>query len=167
MREADDVLKIKKNAGFTLMELIIVIAVLAMLIGMLLPRFSNYTDKAIGTAVGVDVKNILAVGTAHNLDNTALITLADLQNETGIDGTNVRGKALRFLIPVGGTTARKNKFLYSYTRGGVQVLVTINLGLSKMDYNIKGSDGSNFDTTKSTTVNPKTQAGRIAKGLGF
>lgn len=45
------------ESGFTLMELIIVVAVLAILIGILLPQFSGITDKALAVAVGSEVKN--------------------------------------------------------------------------------------------------------------
>lgn len=164
LKEKMEELKSRGNAGFTLMELIIVIAILAMLIGMLLPRFANYTDKAMGTAAGVDTKNILTVGAAYNLDNTKEIDIAELQKETGLNETGVGGKTLKAV------TGNKFQFTYVYTRGGATITATIDLQGSTIHYVVHGTDGKDdFDsnTIPATGVSSESQSGRIAKGLGF
>lgn len=151
--------KSRGDAGFTLMELIIVIAILAMLIGMLLPRFANYTDKAMGAAVGVDTKNILTIGSAYNLDNVKRIDIDELQKETGINATGVGGKTLTDPAGTG------IEFQYTYVRGGARVTALIDMQLSSIKYIIQGTDKSTFIT--GGTPDSKDQAGRIAKGIGF
>lgn len=37
---------IKKNKGFTLIELIIVVAILTVLVGVLTPQYTKYVEKA-------------------------------------------------------------------------------------------------------------------------
>lgn len=156
-----DELKSKGNAGFTLMELIIVIAILAMLIGMLLPRFTNYTDKAMGTSAGVDIKNILTIATAYNLDNSTEIAIGDLTTQTGIPTTGT---------PKSLADATDGKYTYTYTRGGAKVEATIDVRTSEITYKITGADGSTYEVTPGTPPAAATsadQANRIAKGLGF
>lgn len=156
-----DELKSKGNAGFTLMELIIVIAILAMLIGMLLPRFTNYTDKAMGTSAGVDIKNILTIATAYNLDNSNEITINEMTTQTGIPATGT---------PKSLADATGGQFTYTYTRGGATIVATIDVRTSEIGYNITGADGSNYEVVAGATPTTATsgdQANRIAKGLGF
>ena len=50
--------KIKNQQGFTLIELIIVIAVIAILAAVLLPRFLGFTDDAKMSAAKADAKNL-------------------------------------------------------------------------------------------------------------
>lgn len=151
--------KSRGEAGFTLMELIIVIAILAMLIGMLLPRFANYTDKAMGATAGVDAKNIMTIVSAYNLDNEKRIGITELQKETGINGTGVGGKTLT------DPGANGIQFLYVYKRGGATVTALIDVQSSYILYVVQGADGSSFST--GGTPDGKTQAGRIAKGIGL
>ena len=44
----------KSNAGFTLVELIIVISIMSVLMGILAPRFLKYIDKAKASASAYD-----------------------------------------------------------------------------------------------------------------
>lgn len=50
--------KRKSQKGFTLIELIIVIAILGILATVLLPKFTGFTDKARGATAMADAKNL-------------------------------------------------------------------------------------------------------------
>lgn len=72
-------LDLRSEAGFTLMELIVVIAIIAILIAILLPRFSGMTDKANSVSAASDARagfTALASYTtsrANNRDDQTLI----------------------------------------------------------------------------------------------
>lgn len=171
MMQKSEELKSRGSEGFTLMELIIVIAILAMLIGMLLPKFANYSDKAMGTVAGTDTKNILTIVTAYNLDNDKQMELDQLRKETGIgvvDGAG--GKSL--VQPAGATGAGKSVFTYVYMRGGAIISARIDAGTGQIQYWVTGASGidDTYESGDGTTAPPapnNKQSGRIAKGLGF
>ena len=54
----------KNNKGFSLVELIIVIAIMAVLIGLLAPQYLRFVDKSKKSA---DVSNAQALATAFNV----------------------------------------------------------------------------------------------------
>ena len=61
----------KSESGFTLMELMVVIGVLAILIAILLPQFSGYTAKAQAISAASEVKNALTAGYSYYVTSTA------------------------------------------------------------------------------------------------
>lgn len=72
----------KKNGGFTLVELIVVIAILAILAGVALPAYSGYITKAKDAAAITELDAVAtAVQAARATDTAAIVKIT-----VGTDG---------------------------------------------------------------------------------
>ena len=77
----------KKNGGFTLVELIVVIAILAILAGVAVPAYSGYIKRANDTAVLAELDAIQTAGqSACALEGTTLAKIT-VSNAGVIDVT--------------------------------------------------------------------------------
>ena len=61
----------KSESGFTLMELMVVIGVLAILIAILLPQFTGYTAQAQAISAASEAKNALTAGYSYYVSVTS------------------------------------------------------------------------------------------------
>jgi len=63
------VAKINKNKGFTLIELMIVIAIIGILAAIAIPQFNAYRSRAFNAAAQADIHNISITQEAYYIDN--------------------------------------------------------------------------------------------------
>jgi type IV pilus assembly protein PilA len=72
----------KNEKGFTLIELMIVIAIIGILAAIAIPNFINYRKRSYNTAANADIKNLYTAAQAYFTDNPdgASITLQDYKN---------------------------------------------------------------------------------------
>ena len=66
---------IQKKEGFTLVELLIVIAIIAILAAIAIPQFTKYKNKAYDAELSADAKNAYTASVAYLTENpNAMIT---------------------------------------------------------------------------------------------
>lgn len=61
--------KIKREEGFTLVELLIVVAIIAILAAIAIPQFSKYRLRGYKSELESDAKNIYTAAQAYLIDN--------------------------------------------------------------------------------------------------
>ena len=61
----------KNEEGFTLIELMIVIAIIGILAAIAIPNFINYRKRSYNTAANADIKNLYTASQAYFTDNPA------------------------------------------------------------------------------------------------
>jgi type IV pilus assembly protein PilA len=59
----------KKNEGFTLIELMIVIAIIGILAAIAIPQFSAYRVRSFNAAANADLRNAATAQEAYYVDN--------------------------------------------------------------------------------------------------
>lgn len=121
------------QGGFSLVELIVVIAVLGTLSLILVPQFSLTGDKAMGTTALSDAKTILTMAVAFNLESTEPMEQDDLNQIMGFVPPNTDGSGSK-----SATLVDSNTILYTYTRGGVELRGRIDIPLQHTSWSLSG-----------------------------
>lgn len=135
------------NKGFTLMELLVVVAILGFLVAMLAPRYMNYTDRAMGTAAAADVRNIMTIATGRMMDTNTMPTVADLAESMNTTFTGDK-TLVATASPV---------FDYTYTKNGVLIEATMDFSTGITSFDVK---------TATNAGTPDVKLHRVARGIG-
>ena len=133
-----------KKKGFTLVELIVVLAILAILAAMLVPALTGYIDKANKQKVVAECRQVVMAA----------------QTETSTLYASQNGGSLATYVDTDNAVANKIKTL-SETTGTFAITFTADGKVKSVNYNNSGwvityTDGSYSDPVKQTDTNKVT-----------
>lgn len=130
----------KSESGFTLMELMVVIGVLAILIAILLPQFTGYTAQAQAVSAASQVKNALTAGYSYYTSYTS-------RNDAAFGGTQ-QGTAIDRMekaVKNDGTFADGGTptiVTYTIPKGNLTFYATLDLSTGDVVASTQGTEGS-------------------------
>ena len=115
-------LKIRARRGFTLIELVVVIAILGILAGLAIPRFLDATATARGAKIVADMRTLESAETIYYAKMGQYPTSVDADFSSLVQGgwpTPPTGTAMiaHTIANLGKTTTVTNATAYTYTKG--------------------------------------------------
>lgn len=160
--------KKKNNKGFTLVELVIVIAILAILVGLLAPQYTKYVETSRKTADASNMDEIVKVIKvfAADPDNDLpagdyTVTISDNSGTKAAVGniTTELKKELDSAIPKWESTTTKSKKWNDGKSSAITAKVTVNAeGGTSVSYTPKAFE--NYMASKTTNSTTATTTGK-------
>jgi type IV pilus assembly protein PilA len=117
--------RLQRKEGFTLIELMIVIAIIGILAAIAIPQFSAYRQRSYNSSAQSDIRNIATAQEAYYVDNSRYSNTAD-----GTALTPTYG-----YMPSGGVTVNITGTLTSYEITGYHLS-------GNKTYTLKGPGGT-------------------------
>lgn len=96
---------LKRKSGFTLIELIVVMGILAVLVAMGAPKFLGYIKDAKVTAMKADTKILEQAGMQYSLENDDAFPLADADADGNPDPFTVTDTEVLKVVNADGVAA--------------------------------------------------------------
>jgi len=82
-----NLIKTKTEKGFTLIELMIVVAIIGILAAIAIPQFSQYRIKAFNSASQADLRNLMTSQEAAYADNQQYVDFGQVGSNTTVTNT--------------------------------------------------------------------------------
>lgn len=124
-------MKVRDERGFTLVELLIVIAIIAILAAIAIPQFAAYRQRGVRSSMQADARNIATALEAYFADNQSYTNVSIAQGAsvtTPISAkasagntVNVAGAASTYTISVSNASGGTGSTLYTLDNTGTTV----------------------------------------------
>jgi prepilin-type N-terminal cleavage/methylation domain-containing protein len=113
----------RKNEGFTLIELMIVIAIIGILAAIAIPQFSAYRTRSYNAAAEADLRNAATAQEAYYVDNQTYVA----SPETALIGSTY-GFYTSQNVDVSGDAASQQYTMTAYHSSGSKTFTLIGPG---------------------------------------
>lgn len=92
----------KNSNGFTLLELLVVMAIISILAAIAVPKFSDYRKRAFDTRAMSDLRNLAAAEELYFLENEKYFACSNANCET-LPGVSKLSKGVEISMSLGGS----------------------------------------------------------------